>query len=81
METLIGFAVGFVVGTQYGKDGLAKLRSSWEAVSTHPEVRQLVRTGVSMAGTATRQLLNGGAGAVLSNVVDMITERTERDAA
>jgi hypothetical protein len=59
METLIGFVAGFVVGSQYGRDGMAKLRESWAAISTSPEVRQLVMTGASMAGNAVREVMNG----------------------
>ncbi|MBP2320026.1 hypothetical protein JOF56_000411 [Kibdelosporangium banguiense] len=81
METVIGFAIGFVVGTQQGRDGLAKLRDSWNAVSTSPEVRQAVSVGVSMAGKAARQLMNGGAGKVLSGVFDRIAAQQEQQAA
>ncbi|TCO62388.1 hypothetical protein [Actinocrispum wychmicini] len=75
METLIGFAVGFFVGTQYGRDGIAKLKESWDAVSTNPEVHQLIRTGASMAGSAVRQVMSGGAGAMIGEVTDMITRK------
>jgi hypothetical protein len=81
METVIGFAVGFMVGTQQGRDGLAKLRDSWNAISTSPEVRQAVATGVSMAGTTARQLMNGGAGKLLSGAIEkVIAQQEQRDA-
>jgi hypothetical protein len=81
METVIGFAVGFIVGTQQGRDGLVKLRDSWNAISTSPEVRQAVAAGVSMAGATARQLMNGGAGKVLSGVFDKVVAQQERRAA
>jgi hypothetical protein len=81
METVIGFAIGFVVGTQQGRDGLAKLRDAWQAISTSPEVREAVAAGVSMAGETARQMMNGGAGKVLSGVFDSVIAKTERQAA
>lgn len=42
METLVGFGVGFLVGTREGKDGLAKIRESWEAIRTSTEVQKFV---------------------------------------
>lgn len=42
METLVGFGVGFLVGTREGKEGLAKIRESWEAIRTSSEVQKFV---------------------------------------
>jgi hypothetical protein len=75
METLIGFAVGYVFGTRQGREGLANARRSWEAIRTSPEVRQMLAGGVAIAGSAFRQVLRGGAGAVLSGAVDAVTHR------
>jgi hypothetical protein len=75
METLIGFAVGFLVGSHYGRDGVAKVMQSWEAISTSPEVRKLVRTGMSVAGSAVREVMSGGAGAMLGGVAGMVTRK------
>jgi hypothetical protein len=41
METVIGFIVGYLVGTSHGRAGLAKVRTSAEAIRTSPELRRL----------------------------------------
>jgi hypothetical protein len=56
METLIGFAAGFVVGSQYGRDGLAKIRESWSAINSSPEFHRLLRTGADVAGSLVRDV-------------------------
>lgn len=56
METLIGFAAGFVVGSQYGRDGLAKIRASLDAINANPEFHRLVRAGVGVAGSLVRDV-------------------------
>lgn len=56
METLIGFAAGFVVGTQYGRDGLAKVKASWDAITTNPEFHRLLKTGAEVAGALVRDV-------------------------
>lgn len=75
METLIGFVIGYVVGTRQGRDGLAKARESVDAIRTSPEVRQLVATGASIAGGTLKQLLSGGAGPMLSGVVEAVSRK------
>jgi hypothetical protein len=77
METLIGFAVGFVVGTQYGRDGLAKLKESWGAISASPEVHNLLRTGAAVAGSAVREVMNGGVGEVVASIVRKVDRAAE----
>ena len=68
METLIGFAVGYVVGTQQGRDGLVKLRESFDAIRTSPEVRELLTTGLTIASGTAKQVMAGG-------VIEEITRR------
>lgn len=85
METLIGFAVGYLVGTRHGREGLEKARESLQAIRNSPETRRLVLTGVAVAGGAVRQVLGGGAGAALSAAMEAIAHKampdTERRAA
>ena len=75
METLIGFVVGFMVGTQQGRDGLARMRSSVDAIRNSPQTRQAVVTGIAIAGSAAKQVLGGGAGAVLTGAVDAFSRK------
>jgi len=76
METLIGFAVGYLVGTKQGREGLAKVRESWDAIRQSPEVRQFLQTGATVAGSAVRQVLGGGGGAMISDVVDTLARKS-----
>ncbi|MFL6142084.1 MAG: hypothetical protein ACJ72N_09520 [Labedaea sp.] len=76
METLIGFAIGYLVGSRQGRDGLAKVRESWDAIRQSPEVHQLIRTGALVAGSAVRQVLGGGGGAMVSDVLDTLARKS-----
>jgi hypothetical protein len=68
METLVGFMVGYLVGTRQGRDGMRRTRESFDAIRTSPDVRQLVATGAAIAGSTAKQLLSGGAGPLLAAV-------------
>lgn len=72
METLIGFAVGFVVGTQQGKDGLRRTLESIDALRSSPEVRSAMLAGAAVAGNAVKQVLGSGAGALASGAADAV---------
>jgi hypothetical protein len=76
METLIGFAVGYFVGTRQGRDGLRRTRESLEAIRNSPEARQLLAGGLTVATSAVKQVLSGGAGAALTGAIDAITRKT-----
>lgn len=80
METLIGFVVGYLVGTKQGREGLDKVRESVDVIRNSPEVRQLVLTGSSIAGAAVRQVLSGGASAILTGAVDALAHKERRAA-
>jgi hypothetical protein len=76
METIVGFVAGYLVGTRDGRDGLERLRSSWHAIRTSPEVRKLAGEAMSLAEMAVRRSSGRGniAGAV-GGVTDMIVRR------
>lgn len=78
METLIGFAVGYVVGTQQGKDGLRRVQESIEALRSSEDVRAALITGASIAGSAVRQVLGNGAGAIASGAADALVASLKR---
>ncbi|MGQ0464913.1 MAG: hypothetical protein ACT4QG_06295 [Sporichthyaceae bacterium] len=56
METLVGFAVGFLVGTKEGKEGLAKIVESWAAIRESAQFRSLIGTAAGMALPLARDL-------------------------
>lgn len=50
METIIGFAAGYLAGTRDGKDGLERLRSNVRDIYRSAEARRLAAQAVAAAG-------------------------------
>jgi hypothetical protein len=73
METVIGFIAGYLVGTSQGRAGLAKVRSSVEAIAASPELRRMAADGAGIAGVvvkqATRRGVSGAATEVASRLI------------
>jgi len=80
METMIGFVIGYYVGTQHGRDGLAKAKESIEAIRKSPQTRELIGAAYAAARPLLKQLASGGAGAMVTGAFDEITRRTSRAA-
>ena len=64
MEVLIGFAVGYWVGTRQGREGLERAMDSVRVIAAHPETRRLLGVGLSAGGRGTgvaaiRGVING----------------------
>ena len=49
METIVGFVAGYLVGTREGKAGLERLKTSWRAITSSPEVRKMASDAIVMA--------------------------------
>ncbi len=88
MDVLIGFAVGYWVGTRHGREGLQKAMDSAQAIWASPETKRLLGEGLSafetVAGPAVDRLgskSNGRRAALISTVVDELIERRARRAA
>jgi hypothetical protein len=75
METIIGFVAGYLVGVNGGRDGLQRVRSSWQAIRTSPEVRRLLSEGAVVAQAAVSRASRGGLGAAIGGVTDLIAAR------
>lgn len=56
METLVGFAIGFLVGTREGKQGLARLRESCVAIRESADVKHLLGEAVLLIGPMLREV-------------------------
>ena len=84
MEVVIGFAVGYWVGTRQGRRGLQNALESAQAIWAHPETRRMLSEGItaveSVAGPAMERF---GArdrsrrAALISSVVDELIERRQ----
>jgi len=81
MEVILGFAVGYWVGTRQGRDGLQKAIDSARAIWTSPEAKRMLKDGltaVEAAAPAIERLQRNRGGmraAVIRNVVDEIIDR------
>ena len=60
METIIGFVAGYLVGSREGKAGTERLRESWKAIRTSPEVHRMTAEALSFAGAVARQTSSRG---------------------
>jgi hypothetical protein len=63
METIVGFVAGYLVGSREGREGLARIRSSWHAIRTSPELRRLAGEAMTVAG------------ATVGNVTEVLTQQ------
>ena len=83
MEAVIGFAVGYWVGTRQGRQGLQKALDSAQAIWASPETKRLLSEGLSAFETAAAPAMDrlGGKSnrrsALISTVVDELIERRQ----
>ena len=76
METIIGFVAGYLVGSRDGREGLERLRTSWRAIRTSPEVHRLVADTVVVAESTLRRAATGGLSGTVHTVSDLISSRS-----
>ena len=80
METIIGFVAGYLVGTREGKAGLERLKTSWHAIRTSPEVRRLATDALTVAEQVVRRAPAGGIGAAVVRTLASRAATTRRQA-
>lgn len=88
METLIGFAVGYWIGTRHGRKGLEDALETARELWASPAGQRLVNEGASIVqgmlpvADAVRKGRRSARGTLISSVVDEILEcRSARQAA
>jgi hypothetical protein len=83
MEVVLGFAVGYWVGTRHGREGLARALDSARAIWESPETKRVLLDGLSAFEAAAPALerLQQGRGAMISGVLDELRERRSARAA
>lgn len=64
MMALVGFAVGYAVGVQQGKEGMERLIASWKHIQGSEEFAAVVESGKMMAMTLLKQAFDTGTGMV-----------------
>ncbi len=62
MEVLVGFAVGYVVGTKQGKDGVARTVESLSAIRSSPSVQKLVDSALVLGMPVVKELTRAARG-------------------
>ena len=83
MEVVIGFAVGYWVGTRQGRQGLQHALESAQAIWTSPETKRLLGEGLSAfeaAAPAMERMATKSRhrrAALISTVVDEFIERRQ----
>ena len=75
MEAIIGFVAGYLAGSRDGRAGLERLRTSWHAIRTSPEVRRLAGEAAVMAEATVRRATSGGLSGTVGGVTDLIASR------
>jgi len=88
VEVVLGFAVGYYIGTRQGRKGLQEAIDSAQAIASSPETRRMLSEAISMFETTAGPVLerlggksNGGSRALFGSVVDELIERRSRRAA
>lgn len=61
MGTVIGFLVGYVMGTRAGPEGYQELRNAWGAITSSEETREVLAGLFGMV----RDLVSSGTSAVV----------------
>jgi hypothetical protein len=84
VEVVIGFAVGYWIGTRQGRQGLQHALESAQAIWASPETKRLLSEGLStvetVAGPAIDRMGKGSGSrraALISSVVDELIERRQ----
>jgi len=82
MEVLVGFAVGYWVGTRHGRQGLAQAVDTVRDIWASPESRRLLGEGLAAAAPVAALLGKSGRDtglAVIRGVIEEVTERRYGD--
>ena len=78
METIVGFVAGYLVGTREGKAGLERLKTSWRAITSSPEVRKMASDAIVMAEQVAKRAPTGGiSGAVVRTLASRSSSRRD----
>ncbi len=89
MEVVLGFAVGYFIGTRQGRKGLQEAIVSAQAIMASPETRRMLSEAISSFETVAgptmermgRRSGRGSRAALIASVVDELIERRSRRAA
>jgi hypothetical protein len=83
VEAVIGFVVGYMVGTRQGRQGMQHALESAQAIWASPETKRLLSEGLTSFETVAAPAMDRMAGksnrrsALISTVVDELIERRQ----
>jgi hypothetical protein len=85
LEVVIGFAVGYLVGTRQGRQGLQQALDSAQAIWESPETKRALGEGLTAFGAVASPVLerlgggrsNRSRAAFIGSVVDEVLERRQ----
>jgi hypothetical protein len=84
VEVVIGFAVGYWIGTNQGRQGIQKALDSAQAIWASPETRRLLSEGLSAFETVAAPVMNrmngksnGSKTALIGGVMDELIQRRQ----
>ena len=84
MEVLIGFAVGYWVGTRQGREGLERVVDSVREIVASPETKRLLGEGIAaaapLAGFFGRRGRDTGFAAIRGVIHELADRRTNHQA-
>lgn len=72
MVALLGFAVGYYLGSKAGPEGLEELRVAWKSIKESKEFQGLAATGTSVLGDLAKQGISGGLKSLASAAIDVL---------
>ena len=75
MLTLVGFAIGYVVGAQQGREGMNKLLSSWRAIQSSEEFAASLESARALLTNVAKQAFETGTGVVAGEVKGVVNRR------
>ncbi len=83
MEVLVGFALGYWVGSRHGRQGLQAAVENVQAIMAHPETRRMLSEGLSafeVVAAPALERFGGKSGrkmTIIGSVVDELLERRQ----
>jgi len=75
---IIGFGVGYVLGTKAGRERYEELRQSWQELTGNPRIQEAVERGKDLVGTGMRESLTAVQGGV-EKAADAVKDRLDKD--
>jgi hypothetical protein len=75
---IIGFGVGYVLGTKAGRERYEELRQSWSELTGNPRFQEAVERGKGLVGTGMRESLTAVQGGV-EKASGVVKDRLDKD--